>query len=105
MTLTAAQQEFALSIVAAWLGAGGGMSEDGSPVPTGPEAAYNGRGPQLIQNWETNSGVVAPAILLEGGSYDWPYYASNNPAVREQLARRGIQAQAYSSYALLLFPL
>lgn len=40
------------------------------PAPTGPAAAYRGLGPELVMELDYCGGP-RPAIVLEGGPYDW----------------------------------
>jgi hypothetical protein len=47
-----------------------------TPAPTGDEAAHKGLGPMLNMAYEGWNGPPRPAIILEGGPYDWPVEGS-----------------------------
>lgn len=100
--LTFDQQDEALRIVADWLG--GRMGYDG-PAPTGREAYWKGSGPLLEREWSWPASGDTPAILLEGGPFDWAVEVSCDMRVVDDLADIGVFAEPYAPYALCLYPL
>lgn len=98
--LDPAKQEAALQIVAAWLGAR--MGYDG-PAPTGMHAAMHALGPQLVSDWDWPSDGPTPTILLEGGPDDWAVRVSMDEGAVQALAKIGVFAEPYASYALCLY--
>lgn len=107
-TVTTADAEKALALVAEWIGKRGYGVElpDGTigPAPTGPEAAYKGDGPQLVMDWDWGISGPNPTILLEGGPYDWAL--DSCPWVQKQLDKAGVKVfvEPYSGWALSLYP-
>lgn len=73
------------------------------PAPTGPDAAANGLGPQLVPDWDWPSGGPTPTILLEGGPDDWAVRAAGDPDLVREFRKLGIFAEPYASYALCLY--
>jgi len=68
-------------------------------VPTGREAAQYGDGPELVMDWDW-PGEPTPTILLESSSFaEWVFEIDTRA-----LAKFGIFAEPYSSYALCLYP-
>lgn len=123
--LTPAQQERGLQIVAAWLATQGYGTLDEtpcptcgndldcehvpfktrvSPAPTGEEAARHGLGPVLVPDWDWPSSGPTPAVILEGGPFDWAINCAGTTAVVEQMAAAGIFCEPYASWALCLYP-
>jgi hypothetical protein len=96
--VTKTQAEKALALVAAWMGPRG-MTLDGSPAPSGKDAADQGMGPQLIMDWDW-PGDPTPTILLEGGPYDWAIEIGSD--IRDDLAKMRIWSEPYAGYALCL---
>ncbi len=94
--VTKAQAEKALREVARQLSAKRG----GYPVPTGPDAAYHGDGPELRMDWNW-SGTPTPTILLESSAFsEWTFEIDTVKVG----AVAGVFAEPYSSYALSLYP-
>lgn len=94
--VTKAQAEKVLAAVARQLS----KNRGGYPVPTGPEAAYNGDGPELNMEWNW-SGEPRPTILLESSAfYEWPFEL-DLPAINREA---GVFCEPYSGYALSIFP-
>jgi len=105
--LTKTQCEKALQVVAKWMGEvkfyGPLISEEPfkcGPCPTGEEAARSGLGPMLMMDYEGWYGPARPAIVLEGGPYDWAMEAAWLP----ELKALGIFAEPIAGYALGLYP-
>jgi hypothetical protein len=116
--VTQKQAEKVLQAVAEWMGKRGYGQEfdhevpgakkfdygDGDvtwflPVaPTGPEAARNGLGPQLVMDWDWPSSGPTPTILLEGGPYDWAIEIDLNDKAL------GVFTEPYAGYALCIYP-
>lgn len=103
--LNQAQCEATLQGVAAWMGRIG-MTDDGSPVPTGRDAAYVAAGPMLVMDWEPHwgDGSPRPTILLEGGPYDWPSEVCEDEQFQQICKGQGVFAEPLASYALGLYP-
>lgn len=99
--VTKTQQAKTLALVAAWMGKHG-MTDDGSPAPTGKDAAYQALGPMLVPDWDWPSGGPTPTILT-GGMDDWAYEVSGDIAFCEATKRLGVFAEPYASYALSLY--
>lgn len=118
-TLTKAQGEKALAIVAEWMGpkvgAGRGCGECadcthgleiacerwvGTAAPTGSAAADSGLGPHLNPEWDW-PGQPTPTILLEGGPYDWAIRVADERS--SEFAAIGVFAEPYAAYALCLY--
>lgn len=127
MKVTQKQAEFVLQEVAAWLGKKGmgegscpegrelgkyfTHADDGSmcfdcefgPAPTGPEAAYNGYGPELNMAWDW---AKAPTVILESGYApdSWAIYCCD--AIQQKINQKGypIYVEPYTSYALSIYP-
>lgn len=97
--LTKTQRRKSLAVVAAWMGKQG-LTEDGRPAPTGKDAAYQGLGPELRENWDWPS-TPTDTIILEGGLDDWAYRAGAQLA--DEFAAIGIYSEPYASYALCLY--
>jgi hypothetical protein len=97
--VTKVQQKKSLAIVAAWLGKKG-MTEDGSPTPTGKEAAERAEGPQLIEKWDWPN-ASPDTIILEGGLHGWAIRASFELA--SAFKKIGVFAEPYAGYALCLY--
>lgn len=100
--LTTEQQESALRIVAAWMGRAGG-TDDGSPVPTGNDAASRGIGPVLVPEWDWPMSGPTPTVILEGGPYDWAIRVSCDERIIDEMLEVGVWCEAYASYALCLY--
>jgi hypothetical protein len=98
---TKAQQKVALEAVAAFLGPL--MGHEGS-APTGKDAAYQGRGPELLPDYEGVWTAIppTPTIMLEGGPEDWAIHAAADEVVRDTLRKAGLWAEPLTSYALLI---
>ena len=100
--LTPEDQQKALDLVAAWMGA---KYFDGPPCPTGYTASIHAQGPVLIPDYE---GVwvamePTPTILVEGiPGADWADWASAELA--EEFSKLGIAAQPLTGFALSLHP-
>ena len=95
-TVTKAQAEKALAEVARQLGEMNG----GIKIPTGPDAAYHGDGPELNMTWNW-SGEPRPTILLESSMFpEWALEIDSSKVS----AAAGVFAEPYSSYALTLYP-
>jgi hypothetical protein len=92
--LSVSKQDKALALVAGWLGPR--MGYDG-PAPTGREEAYRAQGPMLEREWDGR-----PAVILEGGPYDWAIEAGSELA--DQFSAIGVFAEPYSGWALCLYP-
>jgi hypothetical protein len=101
--VTKAQAEFVLDEVAAWLGDKGHMDEHGGSVPTGPDAAYKGIGPELNMEWDWAN---APSVILESGyaPYEWAIVCAH--AIQKEIDQKGypIYVEPYSSFALSIYP-
>jgi hypothetical protein len=95
------KQARSLHLVAKWMGEHG-MTEDGSPAPTGRDAAHSGLGPQLIADWDWPSSGPTPTVLLEGGPEDWALRVSGELA--DEFDRIGVFAEPYAGWALCLYP-
>jgi hypothetical protein len=120
--VTKAQSEAVLKAVAVWLGKKGlgelscpkkraltpwgDHEDDGSPclfavagpAPTGKDAAYRGLGPELMLDFDGH-----PAIVLEGGPYDWAINCSL--AIQKAMDAKGITVfvEPYAGYALSIY--
>lgn len=90
-----------LAAVAVWMGKNG-MTEDGSPSPTGRDAAYRALGPQLIMDWDW-PGKPTPTILLEGGPEDWAIRIRDDEQFQAGLKALGLWTEPYASYALCIY--
>lgn len=99
MSLTKSQQKKALEIVAGWLGPQ--MGYDG-PAPTGTEAANSARGPVLTPDWDWPH-KPTPAIILEGGPYDWAVMVAADEKVQAEMAKIGVFAEPWAGWALCLY--
>ena len=99
-TLTTAQQDAALAIVAQWLGTAMGYD---APAPTGPDAANTGQGPMLNREWDWPNSPT-PTVLLEGGPDAWAINVSHDETVRAQMREHGVYAEPWSGWALCLYP-
>lgn len=75
-----------------------------SAAPTGSRAAYRGLGPELRMDWDWPSSGPTPAVILEGGPYDWAVVCCG--WVQDRLDERGIPVfvEPYSGWALCLYP-
>lgn len=94
--VTQAQAEKALAEVARQLS----KMHGGIRVPTGPDAAYHGDGPELNMEWAW-SGEKRPTILLESSLFpEWALEVDSSKV--SEVA--GVFAEPYSGYALSLFP-
>lgn len=123
-TLTKAQGEKALRIVAEWLGpkmgcikpcgkcpaCKAGLKWDWEcerptpvPAPTGHEAAMRAEGPYLNREWDWPSSGPTPTILLEGGPYDWAVEVSMDAEVIAKMRAIDVFAEPYAGYALCLY--
>ena len=100
--VTKRQAEKALAIVAQWMGKQGYGPTEGSPAPTGPEAAYRGEGPELKMDWDW-PGKPTPTIILEGGPDEWALTVSMNTETVAKFKAAGVYAEPYSSWALCLY--
>lgn len=125
-TVTEAQAEGVLALVAEWLGRKGygtpvcphgqelqdgrfWLHQDGTdcedqgtgPAPTGVEAAHNGAGPMLLMDWDWPGGPT-PTVLLEGGPYDWAIEVGE--AIRDRCDAIGVWCEPYSGWALCVYP-
>ena len=126
--VTQKQAEFVLQEVAKWLGTKGmgepicpeGKElgryiehvEDNSPcldctfgpAPTGPEAAYNGIGPELNMEW-AYPGDPTPSVILESGYApdDWAIRCSYE--VQQALDAKNIpvMVEPYFSFVLSMY--
>jgi len=95
--VTKAQADKALAAVALEIRR---VYRTGAKVPTGPDAAYHGDGPELNMAW-TWPGVPTPTILLESSMFsDWAV-AINTDAVGRAA---GVYAEPWAGYALCLYP-
>jgi hypothetical protein len=104
--VTQRQAEAALNEVAKWLGSRGLGQElaDGSILsvaPTGPDAAYRGLGPELVMEWGWLD-EPAPAIILEGGPYDWAVECSWEITCALKALNIPVWCEPYSGWALCL---
>jgi len=88
-----------LQLVAAWLGKKG-MTEDGSPAPTGNDAACSATGPMLNMEWDWPSDGPTPTILLEGGPYDWAIEICDDIRDAVSQINPGLWVEPYAGYAL-----
>lgn len=84
--VTKRDAEKVLKLAAAWLGKHG-WTEDGSPTPTGPEAAYHGLGPVLQKRDDWGMGECW-TVMLEGGPYEWAVESCWD--IQQQLNERGL---------------
>jgi hypothetical protein len=85
-------------------------------IPTGSEAAYYGKGPELRMRWRgLYSSTAHPTILLEGGISDefrgeFADYGIGNltlvDAVQQIVNERkvGVWLETYASYAVSILP-
>lgn len=127
MTTTAVTEDAATAVlraVAAWMGRKGygtWLHADGTecdtvacycnddiphtvgPAPFGKDAADHGLGPALRMDWDW-SGTPTPTILLEGGPEDWPMRVTSGRELRAVMAEHGVWCEAYSGYALSIYP-
>lgn len=100
--LTDDQQQKALELVAAWMGA---KYFDGPPCPTGYAASTHALGPVLIPDYE---GVwvpitPTPTILVEGiPGADWAYWACSE--LVNEFAKIGVWSEPLTGFALALYP-
>ena len=96
------QAEFVLQEVAKWLGPK--MYEDG-PAPTGPQAAYQGVGPELNMTWDW-PGQPTPTVILESGYAPDEWAVACASEIQAKLDARGmkIYVEPYSSFALSIYP-
>ena len=97
--VTKTQATQVLKAVATWLGTKGYGTAPGKPAPTGAEAALRGLGPQLVMDWDW-PGSPTPAIILEGGPYDWAVAC----CAAVQAAVPGVYVEPYSGWALCVYP-
>lgn len=127
MTVTVKRAERVLTEVAAWLGRKGygtatcpeGRTldlslrhDDGTdcndftvgPAPTGRDAAYRGEGPMLAMDYEGWYGPPRPAILLEGGPYDWAVECSGDVQDALDAAKVPVFVEPIAGYALGIYP-
>ena len=75
------------------------------PAPTGRDAAYRGLGPELRMDFEPYwSNETYPAIILEGGPYDWSVACSYE--VQQALNAKGVKVfvEPATGWALGIFP-
>jgi hypothetical protein len=75
------------------------------PAPTGRDAAYRGLGPELRMDFEPYwSNETYPAIILEGGPYDWSIACSFE--VQQALDAKGVKVfvEPATGWALGIFP-
>ena len=117
--VTKAQGAFVLKVTAAWLGKNGCgefICKDGraldwvvrheddktpcdnwgvGPAPTGPDAAYRGIGPDLVEEFYGNA-----AIVLEGGPEEWAIRASF--AIQKQIDAKGLPLFVEPVYSFVL---
>ena len=88
--VTTAQGRRALKEVARQLGG----------VPTGPDAAYHGNGPELNMTWAW-PGQPTPTILLESSAFtDWAITIDHSKVNKAA----GVFCEPYAGYALCLYP-
>lgn len=73
------------------------------PVPTGPDAAYRGEGPELRMDWDW-TGKPTPTILLEGGPEEWAINCSFAVQAKIDAAGLPLFVEPYTSYALSIYP-
>lgn len=93
--VTQKQAEKALAEVARQL-----SKMHGLKVPTGPDAAFHGDGPELNMEW-TWPGKPTPTILLESSLFpEWALEIDSSKVSKVA----GVFAEPYSSYALSLYP-
>jgi hypothetical protein len=93
--VTKTQMRKALEIVAAWMGS----KEGTTALPTGPDAARRGIGPDLVPDWDW-SGRPTPTVILEA-NWDWTFSASSE--LQAEFTKIGLWAEPYSSFALSLY--
>jgi hypothetical protein len=127
MTVTVKRAERVLAEVAAWMGRKGYgtatcpqgralnrilcHADDGTecsfevgPAPTGPDAAYRGEGPMLKMDYEGWYGPTRPAILLEGGPYDWAVDCCGDVQDALDKAKVPVFVEPIAGYALGIYP-
>lgn len=129
VTVTQKRAEKVLAFVAEWMGTKGmgtcicpegreltyGLSHTDDktpcfewtigPVPTGPDAAYRGAGPELRMDWEgMYANKPTPTILLEGGPEEWAINCSFAVQAKIDAAGLPLFVEPYTSYALSIYP-
>jgi hypothetical protein len=100
-TVTKQRATLVLDLCAEWIGKADGLE---GPAPTGSEAAYQGRGPELNLGWDWPSSGPRPTILLEGGGhYEWAVECCS--WVQAELDKRKVPVyvEPYSGYALCIY--
>ena len=100
--LTEQQQQFALNIVARWMGDEYGH---GQPFPTGEQAAYRGLGPVLRPEYDGIWDTIppTPTIILEGlPGACWAYDAQHE--LEAALHDIGVRGVPLAGFALSLVP-
>jgi hypothetical protein len=90
-----------LALVAEWLGQR--MNEDGSPCPTGKDAAYKALGPMLLMDWDWPS-EPTPAVILEGGPDEWAFWIVADDWFESRAKKLGVWCEPYAGYALCIYP-
>jgi hypothetical protein len=103
MKVSQKQAEFVLKEVAAWMGKKG-MTEDGSPAPTGSEAAYSGYGPELNMAWDW-PGQPTPTVILESGYAPEEWAIACAYEIQQKINEKGypIMVEPYTSFALSIY--
>ncbi len=99
MTLTKEQLDAAIKAIENYL-----KSKYGEDVVIERDKPYQGSNPLFMPEW-AYTGDVRPAILWEGGPWEWDglTYDDAGTALRDELNEIGIWLGSYSSWAVCLY--